>query len=39
MAKNKPVIWVKKEQEYFCKRGWTGKSLICPPSKISAIAL
>ena len=24
------VIWVKREQEYFCKRGWTGKPLICP---------
>ena len=24
------LIWVGRKQEYFCKRGWTGKSLICP---------
>jgi hypothetical protein len=24
------VIWVKRERKYFCKRGWTGKSVICP---------
>jgi hypothetical protein len=27
---NKPVIWVESEAKYFCKRGWTGKSVICP---------
>jgi len=24
------VIWVGREQEYFCNRGWTAKLLICP---------
>jgi len=24
------VIWVKREQDYFCERGWTGASVICP---------
>jgi len=24
------VIWVRSEPEYFCKRGWTGMSVICP---------
>ena len=24
------VIWVFGKSEYFCKEGWTGKSLICP---------
>jgi hypothetical protein len=24
------VIWVKSEREYFCEKGWTGKSVICP---------
>jgi hypothetical protein len=24
------LIWVERKQEYFCKGGWTGKSLICP---------
>jgi hypothetical protein len=31
MAKNKQVIWVKRETKYFCKRVWTGQiRLICP---------
>jgi hypothetical protein len=29
-VKHMQVIWVKSEPEYFCKRGWTGKPLICP---------
>jgi hypothetical protein len=29
------LIWVKREQEYFCKGGWTGISLICPSGTIS----
>jgi hypothetical protein len=24
------VIWSKRKREYFCKRGWTGNSVICP---------
>jgi hypothetical protein len=24
------VIWVKSEPDYFCGRGWTGESVICP---------
>jgi hypothetical protein len=24
------VIWVEREQEYFCRQGWTAKSVICP---------
>jgi hypothetical protein len=28
------VIWVRREQEYFCERGWTAKSLICPTGQI-----
>jgi hypothetical protein len=24
------VIWVRRKQKYFCKRGWTANSLICP---------
>jgi hypothetical protein len=27
------VIWVFGKSEYFCKRGWTGNSLICPSGK------
>jgi hypothetical protein len=29
MADDVEVIWVKKEQEYFCKGGWTSVSVIC----------
>jgi hypothetical protein len=25
MARNEPVIWVKREADYFCKRDWTGQ--------------
>jgi hypothetical protein len=32
------VIWVNSEAKYFCKGGWTGKSLICPSGKISGWA-
>src|ERR1700680_4461139 len=24
------LIWVKREAEYFCEKGWTGQPLICP---------
>ena len=27
------LIWVNREAEYFCKWGWTGKSVICPSGK------
>src|SRR5258706_7238587 len=30
MAADIEVIWVRREQKYFCNWGWTGKSLICP---------
>ena len=30
MARNKPVIWVRRKQKSFCKWDWTAKSLICP---------
>jgi hypothetical protein len=29
------VICVRREQKYFCKRGWTGNHrLICPPGRL-----
>jgi hypothetical protein len=40
MARNKQVIWVKSEPEYFCRMGWTGVSVICPTGgKITRAAL
>ena len=37
------VIWVRREQKYFCKRGWTshfGKhEVICPSGKKVVITL
>src|ERR1700720_2622650 len=33
MAADIEVIWVSGEQEYFCKRGWTGKSARRPSGK------
>jgi hypothetical protein len=30
MAMDVEVIWVKREQEYFCEKDWTGDSVICP---------
>jgi hypothetical protein len=27
------LIWVRRKQESFCWRGWTGKSVICPSGK------
>jgi hypothetical protein len=30
MAGDIEVIWVKSEPEYFYRKGWTGKSVICP---------
>jgi hypothetical protein len=35
MADDVEVIWVKSEPKYFCKGGWTGVSVICPPDKIN----
>jgi hypothetical protein len=29
------VIWVKSEPEYFCEKGWTGQSVICPSGAIN----
>src|SRR6266849_10296737 len=29
-ARDIEVIWVRPETKYFCKRDWTGKSVICP---------
>jgi hypothetical protein len=28
------VIWVKRTPEYFCEKGWTGGSVICPSGAI-----
>ena len=42
---NRPVIWVKREAEYFCARGWTGfadlpdeanNSCLCPHQRLRA---
>ena len=33
-AANKQVIWVRRKQKYFCKRGWTQHRVICPSGKI-----
>jgi len=30
MAAISEVIWVWRKQKYFCRRGWTGNSVICP---------
>ncbi len=30
MGRDVEVIWVGSEPEYFCERGWTGISVICP---------
>jgi hypothetical protein len=30
------VIWVKREQDYFCEGGWTGVPVICPAGAASA---
>jgi hypothetical protein len=37
MARDVEVIWVKKEQEYFCEGGWTGVSVICPSGAINRL--
>jgi len=34
MAINVEVIWVKRTPEYFCEKGWTGSSVICPAGAI-----
>jgi hypothetical protein len=31
------LIWVKREAEYFCEKGWTGQPLICPSGKLSTV--
>jgi hypothetical protein len=28
------LIWVKREAEYFCEKGWTGQPLICLSGKL-----
>src|SRR5229473_3601939 len=33
------VIWGARKQKYFCKRGWTAKSLICPSGSNSPLVL
>ena len=33
MAVDVEVIWVKREQEYFYRKGWTDKWVICPSGK------
>ena len=33
MATDVEVICVKRKPEYFCKKGWTGGSVICPSGK------
>jgi hypothetical protein len=35
IAEIKPVIWVRRKQKSFCKRGWTSKSVICPVGRFS----
>jgi hypothetical protein len=30
MGQIKKLIWSNREAKYFCEKGWTGKSLICP---------
>jgi hypothetical protein len=32
-ARISELIWVRREQKYFCKWGWTANSLICPSGK------
>src|SRR5437762_13584504 len=32
------LIWGKREEEYFCAKGWTGEVPICPSGCISALA-
>src|SRR5580693_7007363 len=34
-GKDVEVIWVKSELEYFCRRGWTDKWVICPSGNIT----
>jgi len=40
-ARISELIWVRPEQKYFCKRGWTGQlakhEVICPSGKIYAL--
>ena len=31
------LIWVSGKEKYFCGRGWTGGSVICPPGKITPL--
>jgi hypothetical protein len=32
------LIWVRREENYFCKWDWTGTSVICPSGKLLAAA-
>jgi hypothetical protein len=34
MAKDINLIWVCDEAKYFCGKGWTAHSVICPSGKI-----
>jgi hypothetical protein len=42
-AMDMQLIWVRRKQKYFCKRGWTGHfgkhEVICPSGKISSTCL
>jgi len=33
MAEVVDVIWVKRTPEFFCDKGWTDRSVICPSGK------
>jgi hypothetical protein len=33
------VIWLGSERKYFCKKGWTGGSVICPSGNRNACKL
>jgi hypothetical protein len=35
MAMNKHLIWVKREANYFCEKGWTQHRVICPSGQIN----
>jgi hypothetical protein len=38
MSRDVEVIWAKREPEYFCGEGWTGKSPICPSGNPASAA-
>jgi hypothetical protein len=37
MARDMWVIWVRRERKYFCEKGWTGGSVICPTGSIRQV--